>query len=128
MKHRMSCPAREDGGICACAALTVWKGLRYKKLIPPPAGKAYGFDTDYWKPIRAGSNFEVPSFRPRWEVSRIPLATGKSKKLYLRAVSKALVAAAKDYADMRVVYRAARCDEVLVDRAFYRLLRLAERA
>lgn len=97
MKHRMSCPAREAGGICACAALTVWKGLRYKKLIPPPAGKAYGFDTEYWKPIRAGSNFEVPSFRPRTTIAQIPLATGKSKKLYEAAVARAFVYAREPY-------------------------------
>lgn len=78
MIHRMSCPARETGGFCACA------------FLAPPSGTAYGFDTDYWKPIRAGSNFEVPSFRPRWEVSRIPLATGNRKKLYEKAVARAL--------------------------------------
>lgn len=49
-----------------------------------------GFD---WSPMRAGSNFEVPEIRLVEDFSWKPLATGKSKKLYERAVARAFYTA-----------------------------------
>lgn len=61
----------------------------------PRSGTLYGIDTKYfrpgsWLPMREGSNFEVPSFRLVDLTVQIPFATGKSKKLYEKAVCRAL--------------------------------------
>lgn len=97
-----------------------------RKMPLPPQGWAYGIDTDYWRSVREGSNIEVPNFRRFTGPSRFPLATGKSKKLYLRAVSRALCNAAR-FPPMRVVREATTGDEGVAARAFYRLRRLGDR-
>lgn len=70
----------------------------YLRLPLPPKGMLYGIDTKYfrpgaWIPMREGSNIEVPSFRLVDTVAQIPLAAGKSKKLYEAAVATAFLAA-----------------------------------
>jgi hypothetical protein len=47
-------------------------------------------ENDKFRPLREGSNFEVPNFFENENPARFSLATGKSKKLYERAVSRAL--------------------------------------
>jgi hypothetical protein len=61
-------------------------------LPAPPRGMVYGLDPGYleWDAIRPGSNIEVPNFRPSGSVAQFPASTRKSKKLYERAVARAL--------------------------------------
>lgn len=67
----------------------------YKRLVmpDPPAGMAYGIDTDYWRPVRGGSNLEVPKFPQNASAAQIAPVTEKSKLRRDRAFAKAFLRA-----------------------------------
>jgi hypothetical protein len=128
MKNDKFRPARPRLAGCPCRNCNDDDEIR---LPIPPAGMVYGIDTNYWKPVREGSNFEVPAFFGNENPIRFPLATGKSKKLYERAVAEGFIRADESFQNQPHSrwfgsWTAERCGLALA--AFERLLVQARRA